>query len=249
MKTSPDIQKLFHKYWYPNCIRGLSPAQLPKIFSNREGLKTAFQKHISPEWSLSVFKDLSNQVIDYLNFQIPTSTFSLETGQMKSALILKSEIIAKDYLSTLPRCSAAINESFNMNIEVLDIGQLPPCNPTENLANVFINPTAVYIEDIINRLPERASLSGVIPFERAGSDNIFYYYSIGRWALRLLPILAIGFLIIIALLLQAEKKVMLRWVGRLLVFTSGFGIISLVVLLIGFDQFVVMLITGISIIS
>ena len=59
--------------------------------------------------------------------------------------------------------------------------------------------------------------------------------------MRLLPILAISLLIIIALLLQAEKKVMLQWIGRLLVFTSGLGLIGLVILLIGFDQFVVLL--------
>jgi hypothetical protein len=60
--------------------------------------------------------------------------------------------------------------------------------------------------------------------------------------LRLLPIIAIGLLILIALLLQAEKKVMLKWIGRLLIFTSGLGLIGLVIILIGFDQFVVLLI-------
>jgi hypothetical protein len=222
--------------------RGSSSDQLPKIFSNRAGLQTAFKKSISSEWSLSVFKDLSNQVLDYLNFRIPNSSFTLEISQLKSALILKSEKIALDYVSTLPRCSAAINESFSANKEVLDIAQLPPCKPSEDQVQAFINPTTIYIEDIFNRLPEKASLSGVIPFDRVSADKYFYYYSLGRWVLRLLPIVAIGLLIIITLLLQAEKAVMLKWVGRLLVFISGLGLIGLVILLIGFDQFVVLLI-------
>ena len=118
---------------------------------------------------------------------------------------------------------------------------MPPCKPSVNNIKSFQNPTAIYIEDLINRLPENASLTGALPFNRTIVDQYFYFYSIGRWALRLLPILAIGLLIVIALLLQAEKKVMLQWIGRLLVFTSGLGLIGLVVLLIGFDQFVVLL--------
>ena len=118
---------------------------------------------------------------------------------------------------------------------------MPPCKPSDNLIKSFQNPTAIYIEDLINRLPENASLTGALPFNKTIVDQYFYFYSIGRWALRLLPILAISLLIVIALLLQAEKKVMLQWIGRLLVFTSGLGLIGLVVLLIGFDQFVVLL--------
>ena len=52
-------------------IKGLSPTPLPKILSNKEGLRTSFEKNISPEWSLFVFNELSNQTLDYLNFQTP----------------------------------------------------------------------------------------------------------------------------------------------------------------------------------
>jgi len=200
------------------------------------------KKNISTEWSLLVFKELTNQVLDYLNFRIPTSSLNLEISQLKSALILKSETIALDYVSTLPRCSASINDAFAETDRVLNIVQLPPCKPSENLMQSFINPMALYIEDTINQLPETISLSRVLPFDRSRADNYFYYYSLGRWALRLLPIIAISLLILIALLIRSEKKVMLKWVGRLLVFTSGFGLIGLVILLIGFDQFVVLLV-------
>ena len=122
-----------------------------------------------------------------------------------------------------------------------DIDQLPPCKPSNNLIRSFQNPTAIYFEDLINRLPENASLTGALPFNRTIVDRYFYFFSIARWAFRLLPILAICLLIAIALLLQAEKKAMLQWIGCLLVFTSGLGLIGLVILLIGFDQFVVLL--------
>jgi hypothetical protein len=164
-------------------------------------------------------------------------SLKLDIGQFKSDLILKSEQIASDYLSTLSRCKTAIEE----NLKVYDIEKLPPCKPSDKLIKSIQNPTAIYVEDLINRLPENASLTGALPFNRTIVDQYFYFYSIGRWVLRLLPIVAISLLIFIAFLLQDEKKVMLQWIGRLLVFTSGFGLIGLVVLLIGFDQFVVLL--------
>jgi len=215
----------------------LAPSPLPKIFSNTKGLESSLERNISPEWSLSIFNELSAQTLDYLNFKKPNLSLNLDIGQLKSDLILKSEEIASDYLSTLPRCSAAVEEEAKL----IDIDHLPPCKPSSNLIKSFQNPTAIYIEDLINRLPEKASLTGALPFNKSNVDRYFYSYSIGRWALRLLPIIAISLLLIIALLLQAEKKIMLQWTGRLLLFTSGLGLIGLVVLLIGFDQFVVLL--------
>jgi hypothetical protein len=215
----------------------LEPSPLAKILSNSKGLESSFEKNISPESSLLIFHELSAQTLDYLNFKTPNLSLNLDIGELKSDLILKSEAIASEYLSTLPRCSAAVEEESKM----IDFDQLPPCKPSSTLYKSFLYPTAIYIDDLINRLPEKASLIGALPFDKTVVDRYFYFYSIGRWALRLLPILAIGLLLIIVLLLQAEKKIMLRWTGRLLLFTSGLGLVGLVILLIGFDQFVVLL--------
>lgn len=222
-------------------VKGLAPAPMPKILSNKEGLGTSFEKNISPERALFVFNELSKQTLEYLNFQAPNLSLILDIGQLKSNLILSSEQIASDYLMTLTRCSAVIEENYSENVMVIDINLLPPCKPSANLIKSFQNPTAIYIEDLINRLPENVSITGALPFDRTNVEQYFYVYSIGRWVLRLLPILAISLLIVIALLLQAEKKVLLQWIGTMLVFTSGFGLLGLLVLLIGFDQFVVLL--------
>ena len=223
-------------------FRGIPSEQLPKIFSNKTGFKTVIEKNIPSEWSLAVFKELTSQAIDYLNFRIPNSALKLDINELKAALILKSESIASEYILTLPRCSAAINSAFDGNKETLDVFQLPPCRPAENLLRSFTEPTAFHIEDILNRMPDSVSISGVMPYDSGKAETYFYYYSLGRWALRLLPIIAIGLLILIALLLRSEKSVMLKWVGRLLVLTSSVGLIGLVILLIGFDQFVVLIV-------
>jgi hypothetical protein len=224
-------------------ISEIPSSQFPKILSNTEGLKKVLEKHIPSEWASSIFNDLTNHVIDYLNFRIPDSSSMLEISQLKTTLILKSDAIGLDYISTLPRCSeTSTNKDIYASKTVLDVFQLPPCKPDGKSLQAVSDTTAIYFEDLINRLPATVSISGVLPYDKNKADNYFYYYSLGRWALRMLPIIAISLLIVISLLLRPEKDVMLRWVGRLLIFISGFSLIGLVILMIGFDQFVVLLI-------
>jgi hypothetical protein len=216
--------------------------QLPSILSNQENLKNIINKYIPSDWSLSVFKDITDHIINYLNFRIPDSSMKIDVSILKSVLILKSESIAKEYISSLPRCSKSINEGYSGNSGNLNIYQLPPCKPSDSLLQAFIEPTGIYLEDFINRLPTSVSFNGALSFDKPSIDRYFYFYTIARWALRLLPLIAVCLLIAIALLLKSDKYVMLRWIGSLLIFLSGMGLIGLVVLLIGYNQFVILLI-------
>ncbi|MCJ7518226.1 MAG: hypothetical protein MUO42_00950 [Anaerolineaceae bacterium] len=235
----PDIiSELLASHLFEN----VPPGQLPKILSNREELRIVLEKYIPTEWSLSVFKDLTGRVLGYINFRIPNSSLKLDISELKTALILKSDSIALDYISALPWCSAAVIEEYTASIDKQDVFQLPPCKPSEKNLRTFTNPAAFYIEDIINKLPASVTISGVMPYDKNKFESSFYYYSLGRWVLRLLPIIAISLLIVIALLLRPERNVMLKWIGRLLVFTSSFGLIGLVIIMIGFDQFIVLLV-------
>ena len=63
-----------------------------------------------------------------------------------------------------------------------------------------------------------------------------------RWGLRLLPILAIALFISIAVLLRQNRSQMLQWCGKTLILVSVLMLILLTVLLIGFDQFIAMII-------
>ncbi len=217
-------------------------AQQPKILSNSENLKLALKNNISTDLSMSVIKDLMDQTLDYLNFRIPSSFIKLDIGLLKSNLILNSEAIALDYVSSLPKCSREINYEFSSGEDNLDVYQLQPCKPSDNLLQPFVNSISYYLEETIISFPATASITGLIHFESIKTDNFYFNYSLGRWGLRLLPLISIGLLISIALLLRSEKDVMLKWIGKLLIYTSVFGLIGLVILLIGFDQFVVLVI-------
>jgi hypothetical protein len=219
-----------------------SSNQIPSILSNQDNLKTVFNKYIPSSWAIFVFEDITNHVIKYLNFQIPESSMGINTSALKAALVLKSDSIAQDYILSLPRCSTAINENFNANSKDLDVYQLPSCKPSDNVLPAFINPTAIYLGDFINRLPASVSFNAALPFEKQTIERYFYFYTIARWGLRLLPLIAIGLLIAIALLLRREKYVMLRWIGILLLSITGLGLLCLMILLIGFNQFLVILV-------
>jgi hypothetical protein len=213
--------------------------QFPTILSNRESFKFVLEKYVPSDWASSVFTDLTRNVLDYLNFRIPDTSLKLEIVYLKTTLIQKSNALALDYISTLPTCSVtSMNTEISTNQDKANVFQLPPCKPDEKGMQAATNLTAIFIEDLINRLPATVLISGALPYDKTVAGNYFYFYSLGRWALRMLPILAIAILIVISLLLRPEKKIMLRWVGRLLIFISGLSLIGLVVLLIGFDQFV-----------
>ncbi len=216
-------------------------APLTKIFSNKAGLQASLKKNITPELAMNIFKELSKQTLDFINFQTPNPSLQIDISQLKTDLILKNEQIASDYLSTLTHCSITVEEELFEKAKIPGIEDLPPCNPSAKMKKIFLVPTSTFIEDFIYGLPENASLSEAFPINQDNIGQYFYTYSIIRWALRLMPILALSLLIVIALLLHNEKKVMLKWIGRLLLFTSGFGLIVLVILLIGFDQFIVLL--------
>ncbi len=223
-------------------FKGIPSNQQPEILFNKSSLKMVLENNIPEEWSQTVFSELTNQVLDYLNFRVPNASIQLDISQLKSALIPKSEAIVLDYVSRLTRCSKETDEKFGDPGISLDIYQLPPCRPSQELEQAFVMPVAVYLEDTLNRLPDSVSITGVMPYDIEKANDYFYSYSLARWGMRLLPIIAIGLLILIALLLRPERSVMLKWVGRLLVFTCGLGLVGLVILLIGFDQFVVMLV-------
>ena len=115
-KSFQISRSYFASVWFPSLSRAYHPWTLPKILSNKEGLRTSFEKNISPEWSLLVFNELSNQTLDYLNFQTPNLSLNLDIGKLKSDLILKSEQIASDYLSTLIHDAQLILKKISLKI-------------------------------------------------------------------------------------------------------------------------------------
>jgi uncharacterized membrane protein len=102
--------------------------------------------------------------------------------------------------------------------------------------------TSRYLEDLFNQLPSRFSTAKATAINNSLTDKYFYSYSIGRWMLRLLPLLTLSLLILIAVLLKKEQSLMLRWISRILVYTSAFTLILLVVVLIGFDQLIALMV-------
>lgn len=219
---------------------GDSPNQEPKLFSNHNNLKDIIRKEITFDWSLYVFSNLTEGVLGYLNFKKPNLSLNIDISQLKTALLLKSNNIASEYLNSLPRCTNLSNgvEANQENV-ISEIFQLLPCKPSEDEFSSYTNMTSLYIEDKINQLPQEELISGNLGANSNGSIRNFIIYSIARWLLRLMPLIAISFLIAIVLLLQSNKSTSRSWVGKLLVYASVIGLVGFLTLLIGFDQFIV----------
>jgi len=229
------ISEILISQFYGTKIAG----DMPSILSNQDAFGSAIKSFIPDEWSKRTLKYFIDQVFDYFNFRIPNQSLKIELGGLKTGLILNSKNLSEKYINSLNNCSAQ-NEAQLDEIE-LTVFDLPPCKPEQNLMISFVNLTSRYLEDLFNRLPSSFSTSNIAPINTDTSDYIFYFYSIARWALRLMPLLTISILILIAVLLRKQRDLMLRWIGRLLVITSAISLIGLVIILIGFDQFIALL--------
>jgi len=202
-------------------------------------LSPIFAAHVSAETVQSTFDTAVDQTLAYLNFKIPTSDMKINITAVKEELSGSSAEIASEFLAALPNCTD--NELAGLDAAaVSSAAELPACKPgSQNLA-FFKQMWTKAFEDTFNGLPSAVALTALFPLNESLTDSVFNRYSLVRWGFRLLPVVSIILLILIAALLRKQRKVMLKWIGWLLMIVSGITLIGLVILLIGFDQFIAM---------
>ena len=221
----------------PKLYSSYHDGNVPEVLSDNEKFKDSIQNYIPADWSVNVIKEFAFFMIDFLNFQIPESSLRLDIGTLKLELIENRTSIARDYFSRLPNCT--LDEGARLELgDIWSIRDLPGCKPAFQTRDGFIDILSLHLEDLFNRLPSTASVMGIMPVYEGTNGENFYYYSIARWVLRLMPIITIGLMILISFLLHRERPVMLKWCGKLLVFASAVTLVALIVLIIGFDQFI-----------
>ena len=211
-----------------------------ELITNLDSISSIISHKIPDEMVQSTFNEVIDQMFAYLNFKIPTTDMKIDIAELKAFLTSESQDIALEYLDSLPNCSSSDVEGLDESAE-LTAADLPACQPTGKTLGLFETAWAKAFEDIFNSLPASISLSKVVSLEQNLSDRSFTYYSMMRWAFRMLPIISIILLTFTAVLLRKKRSVMWRWCGRLLVIVCAITLIGLVILLIGFDQFVAML--------
>jgi hypothetical protein len=212
---------------------------LPGILSNQDAFQSVLSDFVPAGWSEETMFAFMDQIMEYLNFRLPTNAMNIELGGLKSELILNSQAIADAYFNSLVNCGVNAIPLAGKDVTVFD---LPACKPDRSQLPRVIDMTTRYLEDLFNQLPSRFSTAKATAINNSLTDKYFYSYSIGRWMLRLLPLLTLTLLILIAVLLRKEHSVMLRWISRILVYTSAFTLILLVVVLIGFDQLIALMV-------
>lgn len=210
------------------------------LVANKDTISSIVAKKIPAELVQSTFDSVINQMFSYFNFKIPTSDLKVNIVDIKTSLAGFSTDIASEFLTTLPNCQANALEAVNFSGN-LTVKDLPFCKPGVKNLDQFKQVWSKVFEDMFNQLPSSISLTKVISPDQNLTDRYFNTYSFARWGFRLLPILTIILLILIALLLRNQRNVMWRWCGRLLMIVSGITLVALVILMIGFDQFIAML--------
>jgi len=209
----------------------------PAILGNKESLNSILENYLPEKWVNRIFIDIIDQVIAYLNFKTPYTSIEIDINELKNALIVNSSSISEKYLLSLDNCTVEENSEL-ISKEAIDFYALPFCKPSEKNIKILSSALSMMIEDKVNHLPGSVNLLGVIPGGMILGEKTFYYYSIIRWIFRLLPFATLLLLILLAHLLRNNKKTMRKWSGIILTAIPGLILISLLAILIGFDQFV-----------
>lgn len=218
-----------------------NPDAIPLLLSDQTTLTYLFNMKIPSDMALLTMKEAFNQTLEYLNFKRPSFSINIKIDEIKSVLVQNSAEIAEKYIETLPSCGRS-NPDEALADGNLTIFELPPCKPNEkNSLMAAEQILETYLQDSFNKLPVVISLSKIVSFNENQADSFFRQYSIFRWLLRLLPMISILILILISLLLNRQRTVMVRWIGRLLLCISGISLLCMVLLMIGFDQFTALL--------
>lgn len=240
----PILENTEYKEELPQIVSEIITDQLfdngviepPAILENKDSLKTLLTKYLPEEWMDGIFIDIINKVAAYLNFKTPYTSIEVNIVDLKNALILNSSNLSEEYLLSLNNCTVE-QDSMLDGKEIIDIYSLPFCKPSSKNRKIVSRSLSMIIEDKANHLPPSINLIGVIPGGMVLGQKSFYYYTIIRWVFRLLPFLALIILIFIAYFLRKNKKIMRKWSGLILTVISALTLVTLLVLLIGFDQF------------
>ena len=213
-------------------------AAFPEILTNKDAFKNSIKPYISIEWSKNTVKEITNQTLNFLNYRLPIDSMDVELGSLKTTLIANSEDIAQSYIMSLINCNSNAIIGIEEDATIFD---LPPCKPDRIHLEIFVELTAQYLEDVFNKLPSQLSTMEIASINKAQAERFFHIFNVARWAVRLMPVLSVFLLILISILLKKEKGVMLKWIGRLLIITSSISLLILIVVIIGFDQFVALI--------
>ena len=209
------------------------------LITNKDMISPILADHITAETVQSTFDTAINQTFSYLNFKIPTSDMKINISSVKDELSSSSTDIASEFLAALPNCTD--NELVGLDTAAISsAADLPACKPEGKNLAFFKQMWTKAFEDTFNSLPSSVALTALFPLDESLTDSVFNRYSLVRWGFRLVPVLSILLLILIAALLRKQRKVMWKWIGSLLMIISGITLIGLVILLIGFDQFIAM---------
>ena len=210
------------------------------IQSNKDTFVPILAEKIPLDLAQSTFSAVNEQMLAYLNFKVPSGDMKIDISDIKDVLAAESNTIASDYLATFPNCLASEVGAVDFKADIT-AADLPACKPSGNEFTKFEELWQAAFEDTFNDLPAMIALDSILPLETLMTDQSFYFYSLVRWGFRLLPIITILLLISIAALLRNQREVMWKWCGRLLVIVPSVTLLGLIILLIGFDQFVAML--------
>ena len=241
----PVLDQDVYKEEFPVLVSELISSQLfymnegssAENFSYQEKMSAVLINYLPSDWLDEVAGDVINKAVAYFNFKTPYDSIEINISELKNSIVQNSSSISEEYLQSLNNCSAVEDAPYSGNEEIV-LKSLTICNPSTSKKEKVLNALDFFIQDKANKLPSTINVFGIIPSQLVSGERFFYFYSLARWVFRLLPFITLFLLIFIAQLLRKNKKLMRKWSGLILTIIPAVTLVSLIIILIGFDQFV-----------
>ena len=195
---------------------------------------------LPPEWLQSQVESVLTQIFRILEQPGAPLSLTIDMREFKSRLTGPAGTDAVfQIIQTLPACPAGYLPSSS------DPSQLLQCKPSDEILTTFKPQISKALADATADIPDQVDIlkqlrdTGALNLEATGLPvGPRQLLQVGRWVVRLSPILCVAILLIVTLLVVRSWKGFLRWWGYPLLAAGIAVLATAIVLWVGLDVLV-----------
>jgi hypothetical protein len=200
-------------------------------YLNQDRLSQILSSIFNSEWVQAQTDGIIQNFWDYFNFQRNDLSLQIDTRDIKARLSgAEGTAIAHQIVQSWPDCTA---EDIGKIMGQVISGQLqgvPVCRPPEAVRPAFEQIVQASLSTLAGSMPDQIDLSGSLKGESAlpgGAPwwQVFQWYTIFRWLLRLTPVFALFILLWMVLLAIRSLPDLLHGTGQPLFIAGLMGVV------------------------
>ena len=177
------------------------------------------------------------QLFAFLNFENEQLTLFIDLREVRARLNgSNSQQVARLLILSLPTCGLDVLGQLANLILSLDLGDIPLCQPPQELQQPMIDVMGSLIVSAANSLPDQVYIAAGIDLAGPETDQLkglFSFYRWGRLIFRLSPLISAALLFLLALTVIRPLQALLGWVSAALLQAALMGFLDALLFWLG----------------